>query len=100
MTLLQKIGGSMNYFILGFDKTNLLRIERVDPLSLQPIKEVVYGIVDIPCATPVPTMEEALKLKQELINTTDAYWHCEALIDIYGYSDVSDIQIFEVGFIK
>lgn len=91
----------MNYFVLGFSETNLIRIERVDFLNDAHIEEVVYGIFDIPSATPVPTIEEAVVLKQELINNNDAWWHSESLIDIYGIpEDKNELKIFEIGFVR
>ena len=91
----------MNYFVLGFSETNLIRVERVDFLNNAHIEEVVYGIFDIPYATPVPTIEEAIVLKQDLINTQDAWWHSESLIDIYDIpGDKNKLKIFEVGFVK
>lgn len=91
----------MNYFVLGFSETNLIRIERVDFLNDAHIEEVVYGIFDIPHATPLPTIEEAIVLKQELINNDDAWWHSESLIDIYGIpEDKNELKIFEIGFVR
>ena len=91
----------MNYFVLGFSETNLIRIGRVDFLNNAHIEEVVYGIFDIPYATPLPTIEEAIVLKQELINNDDALWYPESLIDIYGIpEDKNELKIFEIGIIK
>ena len=90
----------MNYFVLGFSETNLIRIERVDVLNNNHIEEVVYGVFDIPYATPVPTIEKAIALKQELINSSDAWWHSESMIDIYGIpEDKNELKIFEVCFV-
>jgi hypothetical protein len=91
----------MNYFVLGFSETNLIRIERVDFLNNEHIEEVVYGIFDIPFATPLPTIEEAMVLKQELINNDDVWWHSGSLIDIYSIpEDKNELKIFEIGFVK
>ena len=90
----------MNYFVLGFSKTNLIRVERVDLLNNNHIKEVAYGIIDLPYATPLPTKEDAQKLREELINNQDAWWHSESLIDIYGDRDKNELKIFEVGFVR
>ena len=91
----------MNYFVLGFSETNLIRIERVDLLNNGHIKEVVYGIIDIPYATPLPTKEDAQKLREDLINNQDAWWHSESLIDIYGIpEDKNELKIVEVGFVR
>ena len=91
----------MNYFVLGFSETNLIRIECVDFLKDAHIEEVVYGIFDIPYATPVPTIEKAIALKQELINNNEAWWHSESLIDIYGIpEDKNELKIFEIGFVR
>ena len=91
----------MNYFVLGLSETNLIRIERVDFLNNEHIEEVVYGIFDIPFATPLPTKEDAQKLREELINNDDACWHSESLIDIYGIpEDKNELKIFEVGFVR
>lgn len=91
----------MNYFVLGFSETNLIRIERVDFLNDAHIEEVVYGVFDIPYATPLPTKEDAQKLREELIKNDDAQWHSESLIDIYGIpEDKNELKIFEVGFVR
>ena len=90
----------MNYFVLGFSETNLIRIERMDLLNNGHIKEVVYGIHDIPFATPCATKEDAQKLRKELIKNDDAWWHSESLIDIYGDRDKNELKIFEVGFVR
>lgn len=91
----------MNYFVLGFSETNLIRIELVDLLNNGHIKEVVYGVIDLPYATPLSTKEDAQKLRDELINNQDAWWHSESLIDIYGIpEDKTELKIFEIGFVK
>ena len=90
----------INYFVIGFSEINLIRIERFDVLSESLIKEVVYGIHDIPFATPFETLEDAQKLIKLLITTKDAWWHSNAIIDIYEDIDKTKLQIFEVGFIK
>lgn len=91
----------MNYFVLGFSETNLIRVERVDFLNNNHIEAVAYGIFHLPCATPSPTIEDAQKLREELINAEDAWWHSESLMDIYGIpEDKNELKIFEVGFIK
>ena len=89
-----------NYFVIGFNEINLIRIERVDILGGNLIKEVVYGIHDIPFATPCETLEDAQKLIKQLITTEDVWWHSNTIIDIYGNIDKTKLQIFEVGFIK
>ena len=91
----------MNYFVLGFSETNLIRIERVDFLNNEHVEEVVYGIFNIPYATPLPTIEKAIALKQDLINNPDAWWHPESLIDVYGIpEDKNELKIFEIGFVR
>ena len=90
----------INYFVVGFSEINLIRIERFDVLSENLIKEVVYGIHDIPFATPCETLEDAQKLIKQLITTEDIWWHSNTIIDIYENIDKTKLQIFEVGFIK
>ena len=90
----------INYFVIGFSEINLIRIERFDVLSENLIKEVVYGIHDIPFATPCETLEDAQKLIKQLITTEDAWWHSNTILDIYENIDKTKLQIFEVGFIK
>ena len=89
-----------NYFVVGFSEINLIYIERFDVLSENLIKEVVYGIHDIPFATPCETLEDAQKLIKQLITTEDIRWHSNTIIDIYENIDKTKLQIFEVGFIK
>ena len=89
-----------NYFVIGINEINLIRIERVDILGGNLIKEVIYGIHDIPFATPCATLEDAQKLINQLIVTEDAWWHSNTIIDIYEDIDKTKLQIFEVGFIK
>lgn len=89
-----------NYFVVGFSEINLIYIERFDVLSENLIKEVVYGIHDIPFATPCETLEDAQKLIKQLITTEDIWWHSNTIIDIYENIDKTKLQIFEVGFIK
>lgn len=90
----------INYFVVGFSEINLIRIERFDVLNENLIKEVVYGIHDIPFATPCETLEDAQKLIKQLITTEDIWWHSNTIIDIYENIDKTKLQIFEVGFIK
>lgn len=90
----------MNYFVIGFNEVNLIRIEWVDILGGNLIKEVVYGIHDIPFATPFETLEDAQKLIKQLIATEDAWWHSNTIIDIYEDIDKTQLQIFKVGFIR
>ena len=89
-----------NYFVIGINETSLIRIERIDILGGNLIKEVIYGIQDIPFATPSETLEDAQKLINQLIATKDAWWHSDTIIDIYEDIDKTKLQIFEVGFIK
>lgn len=89
-----------NYFVIGINEINLIRIERVDILGGNLIKEVIYGIHDIPFATPCETLEDAQKLINQLITTKDAWWHSNTIIDIYEDIDKTKLQIFEIGFIK
>ena len=90
----------MNYFVIGFSEVNLIRIDRIDVLGGNAIKEVIYGIIDLPFATPCATKEDAQKLIKQLIATEDTWWHSNIIIDIYEDIDKTNLQIFEVGFIK
>ena len=89
-----------NYFVIGINEMSLISIERVDVLGGNLIKEVIYGIHDIPFATPCPTKEDAQKLIKQLITTEGIWWHPNTIIDIHEDFDKTKLQIFEVGFIK
>lgn len=97
---LPDVKNQINYFVIGFNEVNLIRIGRVDILGGNIIKEVIYGIYDIPFATPCETLEDAQELIKKLITTEDIWWHSNTIIDIYEDIDKTKLQIFEVGLLR